>query len=240
MSLLYDADGDIWQATSNVSVPTAGTAVTWFYPTSDAFRQSVCLYDGDGLGTSYMQIAFRGDLAGDYFYFERERSTTRILLQSDAANFSAYGLNKWLCLVARWDASGVDADQSFLMGDETTAPAAPSSYTTQSVGSGTPGTTAGVAVVGGSNVNTTRWLRGRVGFHALFPSRLSDADVTEVWRGRYQNNPSIWWLPGANGTTDVPDVASGNTGVITGLSSPDSEPRRMFPPPWYAYAQMRS
>lgn len=242
MSLLYDADGDRFDATSAVSVPTAGTVVQWMYCTSDTARQGLWAYAGDGVGNGYMDCDWRADLAGDYYTAERDRASgaTPILVQANAADYAAYGLNKWLCLVFRWDAAGVAADQSLWLGDEATPPAAPSSYVTQSAGSGTASTTAGGVTIGAQSAVSTRWLRGRVGFHALFPSRLSDADVTEVWRGRYQYSPSFWWRPGANGVTDVPDASGGNTGIVTGLSSPDAEPRRVFPPPWWAYAQMRS
>jgi len=230
MSLLYDADGDKFESTSNLSVPTAGTTVTWFQSSSDTTRQTIYSYDGDGLGTGYLEMAWRADQVGDYFLAERERGggATSILLQANAANYTVYGLNKWLCLVCRWDTAGANADQSIWLGDESTQPAAPSAYTTQTVGSGSAGTTAGSVTVGNSKVTTTRWVRGLIGFHALFPSRLSDSDVNAIWNGTYQNSPSVWWLPGANGTTNVPDSAAGNTGVITGLSSADLEPARYF------------
>jgi hypothetical protein len=232
MSLLYDADGDKLDSTNNVSVPTAGTVVQWFQSSSDTARQSLFAYDGSGTGLGYCECSWRADLAGDYFIGERERASgaTSVLIQADAANYAAFGLNKWLCLVMRWDTAGANADQSIWLGDELTTPAGPSAYTTQTVGSGTPDTTAGSITVGNSKLTTTRWVRGRVGFHALFPTRLSDADVNAVWRGLYQNSPTIWWRFGANGTTDVPDQAGSNTGIITGLSSPDQQPAVVFPP----------
>ena len=233
MSLLYDADGDKFVSTSAISAPTAGTTITWFYPTSDTARQTVYIYQGDGGSNGYADLVWRADLAGDYFAATRERGAgaTQILVQANAANYSVYGLNKWLCLVFRWDTAGANSDQRLWMGDETTAPAAPSSYTTQSAGSGASSTTAGVCTVGASNVSTTRWLRGRVGFHALFSTALSDADMNAVCAGVYWGSPTHWWLPGRNGTTDVPEIAGGNTGVITGLSSPDFAPGRYFVKP---------
>jgi len=230
MSLLYDANGDKFTSTSNVSVATAGTMIQWMYLTDDTVRQTVCQYEGDGTGNAYLDVVWRGDLAGDYFFMERERGSgaTSILVQADAANYTSYGLNKWVCLVCRWDTAGANADQTIWMGDLATQPAAPSAYTTQNAGSGSASTVAGVVTIGNSQISTTRWIRGRVGFHALFPTRLSDADVNEIWRGVYQNSPTVWWLPGNNGTTDVTERVAANTGVITGLSSNDFEPSRYF------------
>lgn len=230
MSLLYNADGDKWDSTNNISVPLAGTMIEAVYLTNDTRRQTLCQYDGDGAGNGYLDCNWRGDLAGDYFFCERERGTgaTSIVLQANAANYTHYGLNKWLWIVARWDTAGANADQSLWIGDESNNPAAPSAYTTQTVGSGAASTTAGSVTIGNSKVTTTRWIEGRVGFHALFPTKLSDADVNAICAGTYQNSPLVWWLPGANGVIDVPDTVAGNLGIITGLSSPDTEPARYF------------
>jgi hypothetical protein len=242
MSLLYDANGDI--ATIASITPTSGvTIASWFYTTSDTNRQQVFLHATDDNG-----IAWRGDLAGDPFDAYQGGGTYGAA-SANAASFSTYALNKWLCIVFRSPA-GVNA--TLWMGDETTTPAAPSAYTTQTA-LVTPNVTSQTVGIGNQSLSTARWLRGRIGAYAYWlGTALTDAEVAAWWRdpwgyraerGATFTSPSLWGRPGINSTTDVPDEMGGTAATVTGLSSADRDPRIVFPsavlhPPMRRYAPL--
>lgn len=228
MSLVYDSDGDLITLPS-VSPSESGTINLWFYPTDDTARQSLWHHTGG----SDLQMTFRGDQAGDPFACFRGGSVYWDA-SANAANFAAYGLNKWLAISFRYGGSSAD----LWLGDENNTPAAPSAYGVQATGN-TAITTAGAIYVA-NNLVTTRWIRGRLGAYAWWNGTiLSDTEVGAWWsnpfgffpiQGATFPAPTVYGRPGSNGTTDVPDeTGNGNTGTITGLSSPDRNPSIVFP-----------
>lgn len=227
MSLLYDANGDILTSGS-VTPPTVGTA-TWWVKLSSASRQMVPW--GTFAGASYLGTDFEFGSAGAPIYCVRQRGTTDIEVRADSGNFAAFGTGKWIFVAFVWDSGGAASGQKLFVGDETTAPAQPSAYTLQAVGSGASDTTAGTVYIGNASYDTTLWVDGRMGGFALYSRALSDADIAAAWAASSPTgaNCQIYYRLGSNGTTNVPDESgNGNTGTITGLSSADSLPVVLF------------
>jgi len=231
MSLLYDANGD--RLTLPAVVPTGAVSIgVWFFPTDDTARQSLWHHLANDI-----QLTFRGDLAGDPFDCFRGGSVAYGTAAAPAANFAHYGLNKFLSLMFR---SSAGNPATIRIGDETNPPALPSSFTTQT-NLNTP-TTSSAQIYVGSNSNTARWIRGRVGaFWWWNGYELTDSEVDAWWldpwgyrpeRGTTFTAPYDWGRLGINGTTDVPSEMGLGAGTITGLSSADRQPSRVFPGGW--------
>lgn len=228
MSLLYDADGDLIDLPA-VSPTGEATVALWVYLTDNTTRQQFWAHGGIDF-----QVSFRGDVAGDPLQFFRQGATYGEAT-ADGTNFAAYGLNKWLAVVGRAP-SGTNA--TLWVGDESTSPAGPSVYNTQTA-LVTPTTTSGAPRIG-NQTTTTRWIRGSVGGYVWWNgTALTDPQVAAWWAdpfGYLASHGSLFATPtafgrcGSNGTTDVPDeTGNGNTGTITGLSSPDQLPYVLFP-----------
>ena len=226
MSLLYDADGDQLQSTNAISFSGELTILQWIYPTDDTARQTLLQTNN---AVPDIALVWRADLAGDEFQFFRE-GVSYGSAQGQALNYARYGLNKWICLVAR---APLGANGTLWVGDETNTPAAPSSYVAQSALS-SPVSGSNSVIVGNAFGAPTRWTRGRVGSATIWTRALSDAEVAQAWSGpssKVSGSMALSYRLGTNGTTNVPDLSgNNNTGVITALSSPDGQPWREIRP----------
>lgn len=184
MALLYAADGDRVDFASNsvLDLGNTGTIMMWLRLNDDTQRMTILGRDGTTAGgTAYYNIDHRADLAGDPFQCSRERATSQIIAASNAANFAAYGLNKWIFLAFVFDTAGANADQKCLMGDLSTIAAEPSSYSSQSVGSGAASTSYGTSAVrvGNSLTNTARETRGDIAWVSVWNVALTTPQIIQ-------------------------------------------------------------
>jgi hypothetical protein len=177
MALKFAANGDIVTHAGDIAIQTAATVCMWIYPTDNTARQALFSHQTSA-GIDYHIINFRADQVGDWFDCTRQRAPTPVLAQANSANFAAYGLNKWLFLVTTIDPSAVP---TILMGDLTKAPAGPSSYTTQTAGSGAQGATVSPFHFGNNNTATTRKFIGRIADVSFFNRVLNAKEIFQLW-----------------------------------------------------------
>lgn len=170
-ALTFTAAGHIVVHNSSaLGTVSSFTILAWIYATDDTTRQQIIRHTG----TPDWGIQFRGDQPGDYFYLDRHRATTYQVAQANSGNFSNYGLNKWIFVVGVIDLSGVPR---FYIGDLNNYAAEPSSYTTQTAGSGTPDTTNANVDVGNFSAVNTRYWRGRIAWVGVWDRALSAAEI---------------------------------------------------------------
>jgi hypothetical protein len=224
MALTFAANGDLVAISAGAftTVGATGTVLVWIYLTDDAARQ---YWFGHAAGGPEVSLDWRADQANDIINCYRQRSTTYLQAAAHAANFAAYGLNKWLCFAFIFNTGGADADQIMLMGDLSTSLAAPSGYSTQTLGSGTLTTTARDFYLGNGPA-TTRELHGRIGSAALFDSALTVAQC-QWWQFNPRMMPGCSGLYhlGFNGTGTQTDYSgNGASGAVTGATQVDHVP----------------
>lgn len=202
---------------------TDGTILLWLYPTSNTARQDIVRHTGMPDWT----VDWRADLSGKPFEGFRQASISYTSISADAANFSAYGINKWLFLVVRWDTTGVATDQKLLMGDLNTHAAEPSSYNTQSAGSGSRSTTNADVYMGNSHVGGGgRYFRGDIAFVGVWNYPLTSSEIiAQQFRPRVTSGCVLFCHYGFNGTGTQPDWSgNGINGTVTGTTQSDHAP----------------
>lgn len=193
-----------------------GTIVLWAWFNSTAPASIGQLFEksaGGGADRLRVQINASGVLE-----VRRDRATTDLLAQAAAANFTHLGANKWVCLVVRWDTGGANGNQSIWIGDLTNVPAAPSSYTSQTVGSGTPGDNSAGSLRFGNNSLANNGFDGRLAQAKLFSNLLTNNQVYQEWFTTTTSQETllgnwIFWDP-----THVVDV-SGKLNTPTATST---------------------
>ncbi len=169
-----------------------------------------------------MSLSWRADLAGDEFQFNRETAGTDIGANANAANFAAYGLNKWLFIACVYDDNSATAtDQKILMGDLTTPAAEPSAYTSQTAGTLAGSTNYGTAVlaIGNNNASTTREFNGDFAFFSAFNVALTNQQII-AHQFRPRKTPNTVFISHLHGTGTQRDY-SGNAvaGTVTGATN---------------------
>lgn len=225
MALLFATDGDLVDVAAN-SVLDIGDTVTilmWFRLNDNTQRMTLWSRDGTAGhgGTGYFVIDHRADLAGDYFGASRQRATSQAASQVDAANFSAYGLNKWLFHATVFDLNGTGGAQKQLMGDLSTTAAEPSSYTSQGQGTGAASTSFGTSPfrIGNSQANTAREARGDFAWVGIWNVALTDQQIrAQQFRPRVTSG-CVLFVPIY--TTGTQTDYSGNalSGSVTGATA---------------------
>ncbi len=228
MALLFGADNDRVEYTANAALDlgATGTIAMWLYPTDDTARQG--LFVRSLAANAYYEMAWRADQAGDYFLADRQRATADALCQANAANFAAYGLNKWLFVVFVFDTGGANGDQKILIGDLTRPAAEPSSYTTQTAGSGSISTNYGSSnfFVGNQAGALTREFKGRIAWVGVWNTALTTQQIiSEQFRPRVlPGNTVLFSHLGYPGTT-CPDWSGNAIGAtVTGATNTSHVP----------------
>lgn len=174
MARNFAADGDLVSHTgAAATLDATGSVLLWMRPTSTTDRQSWCATNASSYGGD-----FRADLAGDNFSFYRERATTAVLMEAAAANFAAYANNAWVFFGAVFDTAAAASAQRLFMGSLTLAAAEPSSYATQTAGSGTNTASSSPIVFGNGGV-TTREFKGDIAWVGVWNRVLTQNEVRD-------------------------------------------------------------
>lgn len=248
-ALLFGTDGDRVAHASNAvyDFGNTGFACAWIYPTSDTARQII--FNRSNVGGAYFEMNWRADLAGDNFEFDRERDTglNDIFVQANAANFTHYGLNKWIFVCAVFDTAGGNSAQRILIGDLDSPLAEPSAYATQTAGSGTASTSWGTNDFhfGGLPSPATRKFFGRIAITLSGTFAATTAQLTELqWHPRSVPNLVLCSHYGFPGTTVVDCSGNAITGTATGPTNADHVPvgflfgqNKYRPDAWNTYAE---
>lgn len=187
MAMRFAADGDyILVASGPMATRLGGDGclAVWFYPTDDAARQNLIVHTG---ASGFYQIEWRADQAGDPFNAVRDGTTDNVA-QGAAANFTAYGLNKWLFIAYSFS---IGANAHLYMGDLGQAAAPPSSYVAQNNGATVGGPTAADLYIGNSSV-TTREFHGTIFWAGVFFRYITRPEVVRMQYEslRYGNLPA--------------------------------------------------
>lgn len=112
---------------------TRGALLTWVYITTTNLGRIAVLVDPVNL----RNVQDFGIIsAGANLAMLHDFVTTDLNATAAFANFSAYGLNKWLRIACVWDHGGGATAQKLYVGDESTGLAEPSAYVTQQDGAG--------------------------------------------------------------------------------------------------------
>lgn len=112
---------------------TRGALLTWVYITTTHVGRLAVLVDPVNL-RSVQDFGIIS--AGANLAMLHDFVTTDLNATAAFANFSAYGLNKWLRIACVWDHGGGATAQKLYVGDESTGLAEPSAYVTQQDGAG--------------------------------------------------------------------------------------------------------
>ncbi len=112
---------------------TRGAILTWVYLTATNLGRVAVLVDPVNL----RNVQDFGIIsAGANLAMLHDFVTTDLNATAAFANFSAYGLNKWLRIACVWDHGGGATAQKLYVGDESSGVAEPSAYVTQQDGVG--------------------------------------------------------------------------------------------------------
>lgn len=134
----------------------------------------------------------------DAFEMIMVRATTNLQVTASAASFTNFSTSKWVCMVSCMDTTGGATNQRLLCGDLYNAPAEPSSYNTQAVGSGGVSFTAQPIVLGAASSTGTFNFPGLISAVGMWNRLLS---MTEIQRYRFEllkrwprmGNPFAYW-----------------------------------------------
>lgn len=188
MSLLYSAttsDRTDLTADGGRDV-TRGALLVWAYLTSTNIGRIAVLVDPVNLRNvqDFGIISAGANLAMLHDFVTQDLNATAAF-----ANFTAYGLNKWLRIACVWDHGGGATAQKLYVGDESSGLAEPSAYVTQQDGTG--GWQARDASsfwkLGNRRLNDTN-LKGRLAYSMLV-DRSAGANPTAAEMDRWFKSP---------------------------------------------------
>lgn len=198
-----------------------GTMLAWVYPDSLMNCRIADKVDG---GIGYNEFS----LFDDYGWgFTKERSTDLNIVVSDPL----YETGTWNYLGVVFNTSGADGDQKAYRGKLNVPAVLASSYDIQTVGGGTPVSSAnGNQYIGNSSTGPAVWyFPGKIAWVAIYTSLLS----LEQIRAQQYNllapvdpaNCVLFMNLGWNGTGTQPDWSgTGNNGTVTSATVADHVP----------------
>lgn len=229
MAYLYAVDGDLVTFPA-VPSPISLTACGWFYLTDDTVR--CLLFDSDTAANGWF-CTWRGDQASDIFQANAHCGTTFSLAHAHAANFAAYGLNKWIFFVQRHNRITAGTVQ-MLMGDMARPAQEPSSYSTVTGGTGTAAVTTATLGIGNQVAATTREFHGSGAWVGVWERWVSNQEIERIRRqflpGTRQQSPrvvpgNILWSPlGLSGNGPLDFSGQGRHGTATGVTRATNHP----------------
>lgn len=168
------------------------------------------------------------------FHYIYVRSTS-LEMEAPKANFSALATSTWVFLCAVANAGGANGDQDLWLGNLTTAPAEPSSYTSQVVGSGDHTTNGSDDMIIGNDVNQTQAIPGQIAMIGFWKRAFSSTEMDalrRIWNCNYPVASQGCWVFGVgNSTGTQPDWSgNGNNGTVTGATATDMPAVSYFVP----------
>lgn len=234
MSLDFTNGADVVDhgASNNMDNLGAATYMAWAYPDTSG-DVDYCLAN-KGSNTVGCAITSNPVANMSIQYF---RASTHLDASGAFSNFTSWAVNKWVFIACTYDLSGANGDQRILIGDLTTAATEPSSYATQTVGSGSAtDDSAENFFVGHLNGLTIFHWRGRIARVVVVSSNLSNSQiVAHQWSGAMAHgaNTELWCEYGHNGTGTQPDW-SGNSNNGTVATAVQAVHVPLGPPLGYA------
>lgn len=170
---------------------------------------------GVGINGGYRNC---GVIANTSFHVTCDRQTTDCDARAAVGNFSAYpGLDRPFCFAGVFNTGGANGDQRLYIGNSREPLSEPSSYGTQTVGSGTVNSSAANdQMIGNNTLGTNNW-DGIIFSLMMWNKVLTIAELRQV-----QNQPTPLpmfgpigcWILGTQGSLSVVDLSgNGNHGL---------------------------
>lgn len=197
------------------------TIAAWLYCTNDNIDRRIwqkglspngrLFYTFSSAGTAQLRLDVHG------------RGT---LAYANTSAFSAWATNKWCFAACVWNTGGANGDQKLYVGDLSTTLAEPSAYTSQAVGTGSPGNNSGVAAVWANNTNNASAFQGRIATGWIFNRVLSIGELAHLqFKGQILSGCVDYHEFGFTGSSSSADWSGNvNTGTITGATVVDHVP----------------
>jgi len=158
-------------------------------------------------------------------WFLQARGSSNLHIEALLSNFAAFGTAKWCRVACVWDSAAGDSSQILYVGDESTAPAAPSSYSLQQVGAGAfTGDAAANGLIGNETTFNKGWGDDIHSF-ALFNVALTPTQIDALTiEMAHESDPAtwsvtpvaVWYLSGTGTQTD--QTGNGNDGTPTSVT----------------------
>ncbi len=154
------------------------------------------------------------------------RATTALSARADIANFSSYAQNTWMFIAGTFNTGGADGDQRLLIGDLSTFATEPSSYSMQTVGSGTLTVDAAADLIVGNKAGDSRNLPGSIASVHIVNANLTNAQIlAQQFRFSLFSDSQVYSHYGFNGTGTQADYSgNGNSGIVTSATVADHVP----------------
>jgi len=163
-----------------------------------------------------------------------DRATTDLRASTTGTQLTVIGAQKWVVVAIVFDSAGANGDQRIYAGDERTPIVEATSYSVQTVGSGTvTDTSANPLYVGNNSALNFGVNNGQIAFVGMWSTVLSLADLRQqynaIWQWLQQggtDNPVLW--PGCvlashlgrQGNSVALDVSGkGNHGSVSGTTT---------------------
>lgn len=195
----------------------AATILSWSFVTSTS--SLAYTYQKSTFATGQINHGMNTSGASSVTTLFVKRATASVNISTTSTNFTTWGGNKWLFLVAGYDITNGVAPV-LVMGDLGNPAAVAASYNSNTVGSGAKGDdSAHTAHIGNGNQDLlTVPFPGYIGMLALLNRQLTLGEILDF---QYDPRPIAgcvgFWMCGADGPVSVLDRSGlGNTGTITG------------------------
>ncbi len=199
----------------------AFTALMWVKTDQTGDVDFIMLTKGVNVGPRFaMNPAFA--ITAEY-----PRATVFLNINGSIGNFASWGADKWVFLAVSMDIGGVDGDQILMCGDLNTIATEPSSYATQTVGSGASSDDSAGDMNIGRLQDANRWI-GEIASIMIFDTNLSVAEIkAQQFNLIPRIKPILFTNYGFNGTgtqIDLSGQAVANNGTVTGATVADHVP----------------
>lgn len=208
------------------------TTLVWLYPTDVTLGDQAVMIKAEVVGFTAYRSVYIGNTGGlNGTVYADVKRTSDLLVRSAASTLSS---NSWQVISVCWNTGGVNADQQIFVGNLTT-PMAEVTYSTQAVGSGTPGDDAAqsLAVGNASPTSPQSWSRyaGRIALVMRWNRVLPLGELRQQqFRPHVTSGLKLFSVLGWNGTgtqadwSGCTDTGCPNQGTVTGATVADHVP----------------
>lgn len=194
------------------------TILLWVYPTT-LTNNRVIFIKGQSGNNSRKSLTIPVVTSNVSFTVDRATTDTSFITSG-----GIWVVNTWYLLAATFDSAA--SPVAHIYRGTLTAGATEPSYGTSTDGSGAVQSDAAENLRLGNSAANTVAFQGRIGYAAYIAGALTLAQIIDwQFRPRVIAGTRGFWIPGYNGTANVPDLSgNGNTGTITGATVADHVP----------------
>lgn len=198
---------------------TTGTYLSWVFLRSSPAHDGAISWKGlAASGSRQFRFNSGGSLLLAIF-----RATTNTQIEGTP---SAIGFDKWSFVATVHNTGGANGDQKLFGGDLSTIAAEPSSYISQSVGSGAVGDNSSTDMIIGNRETNGRNFEGLIAWIGIWNRVLTLGEMqAQQFRPHVTSGCVLFTHCGYNGTGTQADWSgNGNNGTVTGATVADHVP----------------